>query len=117
VGRRLVSRHRRTRRGQQCRDGRASRLLGCRKAVFYHVWELEEGDEIDVTGEDQNVYKYSVDWVRNYTIADLDAKGVQEIVGATKTEKLTLITCGGDFDYDKGEYKERIVIRSSIVTA
>jgi LPXTG-site transpeptidase (sortase) family protein len=83
------------------------------QAVFYNVGDLKEGDEIDVTGEDGTVYKYKVDWVKNYAVADLDAKKVQEIVGATKTEKLTLITCGGPFDYQNGVYLERIVVRAS----
>jgi Sortase domain len=83
------------------------------QAVFYNVWKLQKNDEIDVTGEDGVVVKFKVDWVKNYKIADLDAKGLQQIVGDTKTEKLTLITCGGQFDYNKGEYLERIVIRAS----
>ncbi|HKG25169.1 MAG TPA: class F sortase [Thermomicrobiales bacterium] len=82
-------------------------------AVFYHVGDLKENDEIDVTGEDDAVYKYKVDWVKNYSVADLDSKAVHEIVGATDTETLTLITCGGPFDSEKGEYLERIVIRAS----
>jgi Sortase domain len=82
-------------------------------AVFYNVWKLQPNDEVDVTGEDHVVYRYKVDWVKKYDLADLEKGGVQEIVGSTKTEKLTLITCGGDFDYDKGEYLSRIVIRAS----
>lgn len=83
------------------------------EAVFFKVWQLQKGDKIEVIGEDKVVYTYKVDWVKNYKIADLDAKGVQEIVGNTKTEKLTLITCGGPFDFQKGEYLERIVIRAT----
>jgi LPXTG-site transpeptidase (sortase) family protein len=83
------------------------------QAVFYYVGELAEGDEIEVTGEDDVVYTYTVDWVKNYTVADLDEAGVQEIVGSTDTEVLTLITCGGPFDTDLGQYLERIVIRAS----
>jgi LPXTG-site transpeptidase (sortase) family protein len=83
------------------------------EAVFFHVGDLKQGDEIDVTGEDNAVYKYQVDWIKNYPVANLDAKGVQEIVGKTKTESLTLITCGGPFDYQNGAYLERMVIRAS----
>jgi Sortase domain len=82
-------------------------------AVFYNVWKLQPNDEIDVTGEDHAVYRYKVDWVKKYDLAELEKGGVQEIVGSTKTEKLTLITCGGDFDYNKGQYLSRIVIRAS----
>lgn len=83
------------------------------QAVFFHVGDLKQDDEIDVTGEDNLVYKYKVEWVKNYSVADLDAKGVQEIVGSTKTESLTLITCGGPFDYQNGQYLERMVIRAA----
>jgi LPXTG-site transpeptidase (sortase) family protein len=85
------------------------------EAVFYNVWKLKEGDEIEVMGEDDVLYRYEVEWLKSYTVADLDAKGVQEIVGNTKTEKLTLITCGGPFDYNAGEYLERIVVRATRV--
>ena len=85
------------------------------EAVFWRLGELAEGDVIEITGADGVVYRYEVEWVRNYVVAELDAKEVKKIVGRTDTEQLTLITCGGPFDYDKGEYTERIVIRSSIV--
>lgn len=85
------------------------------EAVFYHVWKLQEGDLIEVIGEDGQVYRYEVEWIKNYRVAELGRKAIQEIVGKTKTEKLTLITCGGPFDYERGEYEERIVIRATRV--
>ncbi|HEY8448394.1 MAG TPA: class F sortase [Thermomicrobiales bacterium] len=81
-------------------------------AVFYEVWKLEEGDVIEVVGEDDKTYRYAVEWVKSYKVAELGAKAVQEIVGRTSEEKLTLITCGGPFDYERGEYLERIVVRA-----
>lgn len=86
------------------------------QAVFYHVGELKKGDLIEITGADGNVYKYKVDWVRNYKVDELDKKTLRQIVGKTRQEKLTLITCGGPFDYDRGEYLERMVVRASRVT-
>jgi LPXTG-site transpeptidase (sortase) family protein len=85
------------------------------EAVFYHVGDLKEGDIIEITGADDVVYKYKVEWVRNYKVADLDKKEVQSIVGKTNDEQLTLITCGGPFDYNRGEYLERLVVRASRV--
>ncbi len=82
------------------------------QAVFFHLGELKQGDTIEVTGEDGQVYRYQVEWVKNFTVADLDAKGVQEIVGSSSTEQLTLITCGGPFDYNRGEYLQRMVVRA-----
>lgn len=85
------------------------------EAVFYNLGQLQEGDVIEITGEDETVYKYEVQWVQNYKVADLDAKDVQKIVGKTDEEQLTLITCGGPFDYNRGEYLERMVVRANRV--
>ena len=81
-------------------------------AVFYTLDELAEGDEVDVTGEDGEVYTYLVDWVRQY---DADNAPLEEIVGRTTDDNLTLITCGGTFDYANGEYLQRTVVRATRV--
>lgn len=86
------------------------------EAVFYNLGKLAEGDTIEITGEDGVVYAYEVEWVKSYEVADLDAKELRNIVGKTDTETLTLITCGGPFDYNKGEYLERMVVRAHRVT-
>jgi LPXTG-site transpeptidase (sortase) family protein len=80
-------------------------------AVFYDVWKVKEGDRIEVLGKNDKIYVYEVEWLKNYKLEDLDTKGIQEIVGPTNLESITLITCGGPFDYEAGQYKERIVIR------
>lgn len=82
------------------------------QAVFFNLGKLKKGDLVEVTGADKTVHTYKVEWVRNYKTADLDQKGVQKIVGKTAKEELTLITCGGPFDYQKGEYLERMVVRA-----
>ena len=83
-------------------------------AVFYSVAQLAEGDQINVTGENGDVYAYSVNWVRLYEAATAP---LDEIVGETVDESLTLITCGGTFDYATGEYLERTVVRATRVEA
>ncbi len=86
------------------------------EAVFYDVWKLEPGQIIQVLGQNDEVYEFEVDWVRNFTIDELTPEVIQEeIVGATNVETITLITCGGPFDYQAGEYEERIVIRGTRV--
>ncbi|MCC6790261.1 MAG: class F sortase, partial [Thermomicrobiales bacterium] len=82
------------------------------EAVFYNLGRLEEGDVIEITGEDDVVYKYEVEWVKSYQVADLDTKELRNIVGKTDSETLTLITCGGTFDYNQGEYLERMIVRA-----
>jgi LPXTG-site transpeptidase (sortase) family protein len=79
-------------------------------AVFYTIGQLAEGDEIGVTGTDGEVYAYAVEWVRQYDAADAP---LEEITGRTGDETLTLITCGGTFDYATGEYLQRTVVRAS----
>ncbi|MER3436677.1 MAG: hypothetical protein C4346_03130 [Chloroflexota bacterium] len=85
-------------------------------AVFYEVGKLKKGDVIEITGEDGQVYRYAVQWVKSYKVAELGAKAIQEIVGKTKEESVTLITCGGPFDYERGEYLERVVVRAARIT-
>ena len=81
-------------------------------AVFYTINQLAPGDEIAVTGEDGQVYAYQVEWVRQYDAGDAP---LDEIVGSTGDESLTLITCGGTFDYTTGEYLHRTVVRATRV--
>lgn len=82
------------------------------EAVFFHLGLLEEGDEIQVIGEGDETFRYAVEWARNYTVEDLTPTAVQEIVGRTEDEYITLITCGGPFDYTIGQYLERYVVRA-----
>jgi LPXTG-site transpeptidase (sortase) family protein len=83
-------------------------------AVFYHIGDLAKGDTIKITGDDGEVFSYQVDWVKLY---DATNAPIQDIVGPTKTESLTLITCGGPFDYQDGVYLQRMVVRAHRVTS
>jgi LPXTG-site transpeptidase (sortase) family protein len=78
-------------------------------AVFYNVGSLQQNDIIQVTGEDGEQYDYAVEWVKNY---DSENAPIEDIVGPTDNESLTLITCGGPFDYQNGVYLQRTVVRS-----
>ena len=63
------------------------------------------GDIIRVVGEDGKNYEYAVQWTQAYAAAELTPDVIQnDIVGDTGQETLTLITCGGDFDPETGEY-------------
>jgi LPXTG-site transpeptidase (sortase) family protein len=82
------------------------------EAVFFNVGALKQGDAIDVLGDDGLTYRYAVEWVRDFETDGLGQEGIQLIVGKTAEERLTLITCGGEFDYNTGQYKERTVVRA-----
>jgi hypothetical protein len=84
-------------------------------AVFWTVADLPEGAEITVQGENGASYTYAVEWIKTYDVAGLTEEAMNEIVGPPDYRALTLITCGGDFDYDRGEYLSRTVIRARLV--
>ncbi|MGH2533267.1 MAG: class F sortase [Thermomicrobiales bacterium] len=86
------------------------------EAVFYYLGDLEENDLIELTGVDDEVYQYEVEWVENFEVAQLDPTQIEEIVGNTDGEHVTLITCGGPFNVNTGEYLERMVVRAVRVT-
>lgn len=82
------------------------------EAVFYNLATLVEGDEIRITGEDGETYTFAVAWGRTYTVDELTSEKIREIVGKTGDEVITLITCGGPFDFNLGQYLERYVVRA-----
>lgn len=84
-------------------------------AVFYGVKQLVEGDQIILTGEDGRTYTYAVSWYQLYPVAELTPETIQEIVGPTDEPSVTLITCGGDFNYATGEYIARYIVRATLV--
>lgn len=79
-------------------------------AVFYSIGQLAEGDQISVIADDGQVFTYAVEWVRQY---DAENVPLDEVVGSTGTESLTLITCGGTFDYTTAQYLNRTVVRAT----
>lgn len=78
-------------------------------AVLYNINNLNQGDIISVTGEDGKVYTYEIDWRENFATANAP---LDKIVGPTDNQSLTIITCGGPFDYANGVYLERTVVRA-----
>ncbi len=86
-------------------------------AVFYTVGQLQPGASIAITGEEGISYRYEVEWVQTYSLTELTSDLIQDLVGPTKNEVLTLITCGGDFDYATGEYLSRTIVRAKRVSA
>ena len=82
---------------------------GVGPAVFARLGELAAGDQIELTGEDVGVYRYAVAWSELF---DAAAAPVDDIIGPTETESVTLITCGGAFDSGSGSYDGRLIVRA-----
>lgn len=84
-------------------------------SVFFNVRDLVEGDVITVAGENEATYDYAVEWSDIFDIDALTSGKLQEVVGSTEQPSVTLITCGGEFDYTNGEYLSRMVIRGRLI--
>jgi len=79
--------------------------------VFYNVGDLAEGDRIELTGENGEVFSYDVVWNETYTLDELVSGTMAEVVAASDDQIVTLFTCGGEFDYVNGEYLSRTIVR------
>lgn len=86
---------------------------GVGPSVFYNVKDLAEGDEVQVTGADASIHTYAVESIQTVGIEELTSGKIAEWVGPTPGQALTLITCGGEFDYVNGEYLSRTAIRAN----
>lgn len=82
-------------------------------SVFYHVGSLVEGDEITLTGADNATFTYVVATNETFGVEVLTGGKLSEMVSPTPAPALTMITCGGEFDYVNGEYLSRTVVRAN----
>jgi LPXTG-site transpeptidase (sortase) family protein len=78
-------------------------------AVFWNLKDLESGDLIRVQLADGTEYNYSVDFKQQF---DAATAPVNDIVGPTPKEMVTLITCGGVFNSATHQYDKRLVVRA-----
>jgi hypothetical protein len=79
-------------------------------SVFYNLAAVQPGEEIIVSGDDGKTYPFTVEWVQQF---NSDAMPLDEVTGSGEGQSLTLITCGGAFDYANGQYLQRTVVRAS----
>jgi len=84
-------------------------------AVFRNVASLKEGAEITVQGEGGGTFTYAMEYLEQVEVANLPQEKLNELVGRTDYPALTLITCGGQFNYDTGEYPARDIIRARLL--
>jgi hypothetical protein len=82
-------------------------------ALFGNLDELTAGDRIDITGANDTVYSYEVEWSRRFP-SHVDEDQQRDILGPTAVESLTLITGAGAYDRETG-YRETLVVRAHLV--
>ncbi|MEV0350279.1 class F sortase [Nonomuraea sp. NPDC050680] len=76
-------------------------------AVFFKLRQVRKGEIVKVERSDGKVVKYKVDSVEQVSKHNFPAKRVYIEDG------LKLVTCGGKFDYAKGEYDDNIIVYAS----
>lgn len=80
-------------------------------AVFWDLRNLVENDVIEVRLKDGTVYRYRV-----AAMGTVDADALQEdletVLGPTRQEVITLITCNGSFDDTTKTYDQRLIVRA-----
>jgi LPXTG-site transpeptidase (sortase) family protein len=83
-------------------------------AVFWRLRDLGPGDEAQVhLADDGGVVIYEVTQVESY---DAGTAPVEDIMGPTSDDVLTLITCTGWFNPSIREYDHRLVVRAERVS-
>lgn len=85
--------------------------------VFYRLRELHIGDTITVTLETDDVLEYRV---TGNVATSYDDPNVVRSMDPTIRDVITLITCGGSWEYDPakdsgGNYSHRVVVRAERV--
>lgn len=84
-------------------------------AIFWTLASVPEGTNIQVLGERGGEATYAVEFIERVTLAELTAEKMQQITAPTPYEALTIITCGGEFDYSVGQYLQRDIVRARLV--
>ncbi|MHB8573861.1 MAG: class F sortase [Dehalococcoidia bacterium] len=80
--------------------------------VFWDLKKIVNGDQIQIALEDGKTYNYKVTDTHLY---DAASAPVDDIIGDTPVESVTIITCEGVFDKSAAEYDKRRVIRAERV--
>jgi sortase (surface protein transpeptidase) len=82
-------------------------------AVFYRLRDLRPPDIVRVGLADGRVLAFRVQRIDRYP---KDHFPTEAVYFPTLNRELRLITCGGEFDYAKGSYRDNIVVYATLVT-
>jgi hypothetical protein len=80
--------------------------------VFRGIDRLDTGDEIAVARGDGTVATFVVERVETYAKSEFPT---DEVYGDVDHPGLRLITCGGEFDEDTGDYADNVVVFARLV--
>jgi sortase (surface protein transpeptidase) len=85
---------------------------GGEAGAFYGLRELLPGDQVIVDRDDGRVATFQVDRVEEHAKDDFPT---DEVYGDLDHAGLRLITCGGTFDEDTGDYEDNVIVFASLV--
>lgn len=83
--------------------------FGRATAVFWRLREIQAGDRVSVFGVGGEEFRYEVTDVASYQST---GPPLEQILGQTSFEALTLITCDGTFDTNVHAYDHRLIVRA-----
>lgn len=81
------------------------------EGVFWDLEKLESGDEVKVSDENGDTLVFEVVGKEAFKLGEAPVK---KIFGYTSRRTLNLITCTGDFNYDKGTHEQRLVVYTEL---
>ena len=81
-------------------------------ALFWRLNELVAGDRVYLTPDQGEELVYEVE---ESTSVNWDSPVSEVLATANAGSSLTLFTCGGDFDADRGGYERRLIVRATQV--
>ena len=84
-----------------------------RPAAFWLLKNLIEGDRVVVVDKYKRTYTYVV--TDSFLVDIDDPNRLQVIEKDSDSSELTLITCGGVWDYTSGTYSKRQVVKAKLV--
>lgn len=82
-------------------------------AVFYNLWRLRPGDEIQVQLEDGKVLRFLVTGSNLYAATE---RPPADLFASWGPPRLSLITCAGLWDAAHRSYRERLVVTTLLAT-
>ena len=82
-------------------------------AVFYQLRALRPGDTVRVGLADSRILVFRVQRVQRYP---KDEFPTEAVYFPTLNRELRLITCGGEFDYAVGSYRDNIVVYATLAS-
>jgi hypothetical protein len=80
--------------------------------VFFHLRDLDRGDEVAVDRADGSTARFVVLAVERYP---KDAFPTERVYGDIDHAGLRLITCGGSFDRAARSYRDNVVVYAGLV--